>query len=139
MSDFNEAKRLLDQLLLVLWKGCEHADATLEGLNDRLNRLAATGILKDTVVLGPCVLARPYSVGFSPSSGQVIQAALAFPGGFGAIYWDSEEMRDVHEIDLNSRAFRDITPYEECEVAIRCLIAPHANDLLRMILGLMKV
>jgi hypothetical protein len=87
-------------------------------------------------VLGPVVLARPYAAGGPTTSGQVVQAVLTLPHGFGAVYWDTEDWV-AHE-DGDSReeiALRAVTPFEECEPAVRALIAPHAGRLLRTLLG----
>jgi hypothetical protein len=136
MSDFGELRADLDRLGYGLWHDCEHGDAALDGLNDRLRRLAATGLLGPTVVLGPVVLARPYAVGGPTISGQVVQAVLALPHGFGAVYWDTEDWV-AHGDDASREvsALRAVTPFEECEPAVRALIAPHAGRLLRTLLG----
>lgn len=136
MSAFGELRAYLDRLGYGLWHDCEYGDALLDGLNDRLRRLAATGVLGPTVVLGPVVLTRPYAVGGPTTSGQAVQAVLTLPHGFGAVYWDTED-RTFHEDD-DSRAviaLRAVTPFEECEPAVRALIAPHAGRLLRKLLG----
>ena len=69
-------------------------------------------------------------------SGQVFQAALLVPGGFGVIVLDSEEYLD-HQKDL-IRATHDLPlrfmRFDECQSAIKALLLPEAHKLLGRLL-----
>ena len=72
----------------------EHAEARVATANPLIAQLAASGLVGDQILIGQFLLIRGYSARFPPKdSGQVIQAALAVPGGFGAVVWDSERTR----------------------------------------------
>ncbi|WP_157368543.1 hypothetical protein [Zavarzinella formosa] len=136
MSEFGELREALDALLTRLRRDSEHGDAAVEGLNDRLRRLYDTGILGETVIMGPVVLTRPFSLGGRPDGSQAIQAVLTLPAGFGAVYWDSEAWHDIeNDADREALAHIWVNPYESCEAAVRALLAPHVTGLLRCLLG----
>ena len=82
------------------------------------------------------VLARMYEVGISRTdSCQVIQAVLTLPGGVGAVYWDSETcFRLDYDSEREAKALRGAVPYEQCEPAIRGLIAPNAAGMIEEVM-----
>src|SRR5437899_2220314 len=132
MSPFGQLRAHLDGITTWVWRSCEYADAELDGLNDRLRRLADTGLFETSVVYGQVVLTRPYAVGGLTASGQAIQAVLTLPHGFGAVYWDTESWAELDENDNRDLiALNAVIPYGECEPAVRALLAPHAAPLLK--------
>ena len=82
------------------------------------------------------VLARMYEVGINRTdSGQVIQAVLTLPGGIGAVYWNSETwFRLDYDYEREAKALRGAVPYEECEPAIRGLLAPHVAAMIEKLM-----
>ncbi len=117
---------------LRLRRESEFAQAELSGLNAQLRQLHRLGLTGDTMMLGPIVLKRPWSLDQPMESMLVIQAGLALPNGFGAVYWDSEELRELEREPerLLSKAFESIKPFEDCPPAVQALISPYALRLL---------
>lgn len=136
MASFAELRAYLDRFTVQWWRDVEHADAVLEGLNGLLARLHALGLWQTTVVLGPFVLTRSHGVGGPTDSGQAVQAVLTLPGGFGAVYWDTEEAVAARDEEgLESEVTSRVVPYEECEPGVRALLAPYAVVLLQKALA----
>ncbi|HEY7427185.1 MAG TPA: hypothetical protein VH682_23325 [Gemmataceae bacterium] len=77
----------------------DQADAKMREVNHLIRQLSVTGVVHDTVLLGPVIHRRYYApqAGGSDSS-QLAQAALCVPGGLGVILWDSEEYAELCEI-----------------------------------------
>jgi hypothetical protein len=136
MSSFAELRAHLDRFAAEWWRDVEHADAALDGLNGLLARLYPLGLWQPTVILGPFVLTRSYGNLSRTDTGQAIQAVLSFPGGFGAVYWDTEDAVVAREAEtLKAEVAPRMVPYEQCEPAVRALLAPHVAVLLQKALA----
>lgn len=135
MFNLHEGRMILERLIVALCRASEHAEARLDGLNDQLRQLYQLGVLAPMAVVGPVVLTRPYAPGGPTDSGQAVRAVLTLPTGFGAVYWDTEDSA-FHEDadDLKRAALARVVPFEECEPAVRGLLAPHAAALLSRLL-----
>src|SRR5882724_9036488 len=92
----NQRFEQLKRLNLEIRHRLELAEARVATANLLLNQLSLTQLINEQIFLGEAVLVRAYSVRYGPSaSGEVIQAALAMPGGYGAVIWDSEELASL--------------------------------------------
>lgn len=138
---FQERLHHLQQLNLEIRQRLEIAELKVSRVNPLLAQLAASRLLNETIVLGAIVFQRPYgALSAVEESGQLIQAALAVPGGFGAVLWDSEEfayLRDTPQ--LEAEAARKAIPFEQCSTAIKALLLPQLEPLLdRLLAGLTR-
>lgn len=87
-------------------------------------------------MLGDLLLQRNYSCRFElMGSGQIIEAALALPGGFGAIFWNSEEFDSLRQAPgLDSEELLRFTPFDELPLAIKALLVTQIEPLLGQVL-----
>jgi hypothetical protein len=109
------------------------ADAKIGEVNHLIGQLGVTGFLHETVLLGPVLHYRYYAPQPGGSdSGQLAQAALCVPGGFGVVLWDSEDYRQLCQTaeGLESEAMLHFRPLGECELALKALLQPHIEPLL---------
>ena len=84
------------------------------------------------MVPGPVILTRPYDDPAAESD-QILQAALVLPAGVGVLLWDTFELIEVEgdpRLFVHEAARRHV-PCEDCEPAIKALLAPHAAALVR--------
>jgi hypothetical protein len=118
----------------------DQAEAKIAEVNHLIDQLGVTGLLHETVLLGPVLHHRYYAPrpGGSDSS-QLAQAALCVPGGFGVVLWDSEDYQELGETAecLESEALMHFCPFEECELALRALLQPHIEPLLERLYRLL--
>jgi len=132
MSD-NLSARLeaLKDLNLQIHYQAEQAEAKVATANPLIAQLAASGLVADQILLGQFLLLRGYSARFPPrDSGQVIQAALALPGGLGAVVWDSEELASFRDSpNYECEAFWRFLPFEQCEPIVKALITSNLAPL----------
>ncbi len=136
MAKESEIYGLLKDLNLSLRKEAEFSETQLCNLNLQLRQLHASGLLTRVAILGPVILIRPHAEEGRSDTGEVVQAAVGLPTGFGAVYLDTEESDGLAtEPGLGTR----ILPYEECELAVRALLTPCAGDLLRRLMAMVKI
>lgn len=133
----NKLYKLLDQLNLAIRQGTEQAEPEIEKPNMQLGLLFASGLLPRTSVYGPAILTRPYGDVGPSDTGEVVHAVLGMPGGFGALYLDSEE--DGPEVADRGEYAARIVPFGGCELAVRTLLLPHALPLLDRMLSSVRV
>jgi hypothetical protein len=134
MSDkFRDLTNHLRWLTLWIRHAGDQAEAKMVEVNHLIGQLAATGFLHETVLLGPVIHRRYYAPRPGGSdSGQLAQAALCVPGGFGVVLCDSENYRQLSEMaeGLESEAMLHFRPFRECEPALKALLQPHIEPLL---------
>lgn len=135
------SKKLNDQfsrlklLNLEIRRWLELAEARIGMANELLAQLAATELMNDQIFLGDVILQRSYSVHFDSGTGQVIQAALSTCGGFGAIFWDSEELATLEGApQFESEATLRLIPFGQCGPAVKALLLPQLEPLLDCLL-----
>lgn len=118
----------------------EQAEARVATANPLIAQLATSGLVADQILLGQFLLLRGYSSRFPPKdSGQVIQAALALPGGVGAVVWDSEELALVRDSpQYECEAFWRFVPFNECEPIVRALITSNLAPLFDQLNAVLK-
>jgi hypothetical protein len=130
---FEEMNEYLRRLSVWARHASDQAEAKIREVNTWARQLGELGFLNDTVILGPVILSR----GYEPrpggnDSGQLVQAALYVPRGFGVVYWDSEEYVELYPVvdTLESEALHRLEPFEDREPAIKGLLLPHVEPLL---------
>lgn len=130
-KDLNEYLSRLKSLNLEIRRRLELAEARVESTNLLLGQLAATELMNDQIFLGDVILQRAYSVHFDSGSGQIVQAALSVHGGFGAIFWDSEELSVLYgSPQFESEATLKHIAFSRCGPAIKALLLPQLEPLL---------
>src|SRR5688572_15308583 len=86
---FRDVFESLRQMLETMEKASDLATTQMEGVNDLLAKLGASGWLPQTVLLGPVILQRDYA---GPAGnwmpGEALQACLLIPQGIGVVVWD---------------------------------------------------
>ncbi|HEX4129704.1 MAG TPA: hypothetical protein VHZ24_06650 [Pirellulales bacterium] len=110
----------------------EQAEAEIAAANDIVRNLGGTGLVRGHVVLGRC-FERPYVVEqHCTDSGQVIQAALLVPEGFGVCYWDTEEFCALHESfgGLEPEARARFQPFDSCTDEEKTFLRPFVEEML---------
>lgn len=137
MGTLKDLRLTLERLNLQLQYVSECSEAELEGVNAQIRRLFENGLLERKILLGPIVFSRSNGVYGCRESGEVIQAALEVPGGFGAIHWDSDMLASVQNDreEHERQAYGSVVPFEDCPVAIRALVSQHAEELLQKLLS----
>ena len=121
----------LKALSVEIHRRAEVAELIVEQALPALNQLAAVQLTNRRLILGPVVLRRPYEVQREPAeSGQVIQAALALPQGFGCVVWDSEDLAALEDTAQEYEAQFRFKPVADCSPAIKALLLPHLETLL---------
>jgi hypothetical protein len=125
----------LKTLNLEIRQQLEVAEARVEPLNLLIKHLHATGLLNEQIFLGDVIWQRAYDVHVDTSSGQIIQASLSTKKGFGAVFWDSEEFFHLSQApNLDAEAALLHVPFEQCEPAIKALLLPQLELLVRQLL-----
>lgn len=125
----------LKSLNLEIRQRLELAEARAETANLLLTQLAVTELMNDQIFLGAVILQRPYSVHFDTGSGQIVQAALSVNGGFGAIFWDSDEFTALDGApQFESEATLKLISFGQCGPAIKALLLPQLEPLLDRLL-----
>ena len=137
----NDQYESLTLHLLRLKHQLEVAEAVAQGLNSLVAEVWQLGLLPRTVFLGAVIETRCYSV--EPgghSSGEVVQAALLIPGGFGVALWDTEDFDDLsaQPSTLEAAAFGHHVPFEDCELALRAKLEPHIEPLVDQLVRALK-
>jgi hypothetical protein len=130
----------LNDLNVQIHHQAEQAEARVATANPLIAQLVASGLVAEQILLGQFLLLRGYSVRFPPrDSGQVIQAALALPGGFGAVIWDSEELALLRESpQYECEAFWRFVPFEQCEPIVKALITSNLAPLFDQLNAVLK-
>jgi hypothetical protein len=128
----NRLTEELRQLNLRIRQQLELAEAELPVINDLINQLAVIDLANGVIILGDVVYQRPYNPGAGPSdSGQVMQAAIAIPGGLGLVLWDSEVFAASAATDNLEREARSrFLPFANCSSAWKALVMQHAESLI---------
>jgi hypothetical protein len=137
MASLNDHLKMLKLLNLEIRQRLELAEARVGPANVLLAQLAATKLMNDQILLGEVILQRPYSARYEPTgSGQVIQAVLAIPGEFGAVFWDSEELAQLCDTpQLEAEAIRQLIPFGDRGPAIKALLVSQLEPLLHRLLA----
>lgn len=106
----------LKNLNLQITRLAEYAEAVLPQLNAQLNRLHEVGLIAACLIRSDSVWQRPYNEGFTPAiSGQVLQAVLIIPGGFGMLVLDSEDFVQMHNQEIARDELKNwVVPIEQC-------------------------
>jgi hypothetical protein len=118
-----------------LWSShaADQADAKVHTANEFIQRIADSGWLARTAVLGQIILDHSYEPRPGGSdSGQLAQAVLLVPGGFGILLWDSEDYVALREVPegLEAEAWVMFHPFDECEPALKALLLSQIDPLL---------
>ncbi len=111
----------------------EQAEARIPGINDLIKQLAAIELITESALLGPIIYERQYGViEGSRDSGQLLQAALLVPSGFGTICWDSEDYVTFrkHPPQNESQIILNFVPFDSCPSAVQALLLPQVEPLL---------
>ena len=132
-ADLRRGTETLAEMNLRLRRQLEVAEMLIPRLNEMLDQLHAIRLADSTVLAGRVIHQQPYLMSLGPQdSGQILQAALMLPGGFGVVVLDSEEYLDHQNApirtgnDLHSRFVR----FDECQSAVKALLLPEAHKLL---------
>ena len=127
----------LKSLNLEIRRRLELAELRVGSANLLLAQLAVTQLANDRIFLGDVILERAYSVRSDPSgSGQVIQAAISIQGGFGAVFWDSEDFYELSGQPMfESEAMMRRVPFSQCGPAIKGLLLGQLEPLLGELLA----
>jgi hypothetical protein len=137
MSDqLNRDLDKLKQLIVEIRQQFEVAELKVDSATSVLTRLAETKLSNEDIFLGDVILCRPYDVSCEETgTGQVVQAALAIPGGFGCIFWDSEEYAALDDNpQLESEAMLRLRPFAQCSPAVKALLLPQLLPLMDKLL-----
>lgn len=135
IEKLNKQLDRLRQLNLEIRRRLELAEAHVGTANLLLAQLAVTELMNDQIFLGDVIMQRPYSVHFDTASGQIIQAALSVDSGFGAIFWDSEELAALADTSqFESEALLKHVPFNRCGSATKALLLPQLEPLLERLL-----
>jgi hypothetical protein len=131
MKRFHIQREDLAQLTLNLRRAQEQAEAKVASVNQLIQQFAATGMLAETVILGDVLQTRAYAPRCGGnSSGQLVQAVLLVPGGFGVSVWDTEEYLEAKHINsIASETPVHFVPFSECCPAWKALLLPHVEPL----------
>src|SRR5690242_17042264 len=90
MSQIESLTQELAALNSSIQRNKDDAEAVVGRIQPQLSELARSGLLRREVLLGTTML-RGYDPDQEPTdSGQVVQASLLLPEGFGVCLWDSE-------------------------------------------------
>lgn len=126
----------LQQLNLHLRVHLEEAEVRVPEINDQIQQLYAIELVPETALLGTVICVRDYSIlNGAPDSSQVFQSALLIPGGLGVILWDCEDylnFRNGPSVD-QKELFLKFVPFDLCDSAVKALLLPHIEPLLRML------
>jgi hypothetical protein len=130
----DDLRNHLEQIKAFLLKAkhsAEQAEAKVEQLNGIIHQVAAARLVPREVFLG-ATAEQPYdSESGRDDTGQVIQAALLIPGGFGVCRFDTEEycalQRECGGVERSCRM--KFTPFEQCDPAARAFLNDQINEL----------
>jgi hypothetical protein len=135
-----ELSRRIDELReinLLLRHQLEQAEAKLPPITQLVNQLAKLGLIGETVLVEEAIHQRSYPPGTLWSdSCQVIQPAIAIPGGFGIVRWELEDYLEESRLPEFTRdeLWIRFEPFDRCALAYRALILPSAERLLGRLL-----
>ena len=113
---------------------CAQADAKLAEANRLIRQLAGGGLVQEAVILGEVIHPRYYPpAAHEDEPARVAQAALCVPDGIGVVLWGAEEYARLCATPegLRREARAGFRPLERCEPALRALLLPHVEALLR--------
>ena len=131
-SRFDEMAEQLASLNLQIRHDMEQAEAKAERVNQLVHELGETGLLTDQVVLGS-FFERAYDASDSAhDSGQIVQAALLVPDGFGICLWDMVEYAGLRNSQdgLEAHARAKFQPFEACSAVEKKLLLPFLEEML---------
>jgi hypothetical protein len=129
----------LRQINAALRQSLELAEARVAQVNELVTRLAASGLLNNRVLLGKIVFQRAYDAAWDDGSWQVIQASLSSSQGFGAIFWDSEQLASLQNTPyLEVEALGLHRPFDQCPPAVKALLLHQIEPLLAELIGLLN-
>jgi len=129
-----EQLRLLD---LSLRSQLELAEARVQSINEVIVHLAEAQVVSETAIVGLIIYEGLNNVlTESINSGQVVQAALTVPYGFGVINWSSEEFASFRKTPTPDAAglIQLFVPFDRCPTGIKALLLPHVQPLLDLLL-----
>jgi len=118
----------------------EEAESTIARIQPQLVELAKSGLLPREVLLGTTIQ-RPYDADQGPhDSGQIVQAALLLPEGFGVCLWDTEEYVRAEQgaEGLEKESRNRFQPFERCSTADKILVGRNAEDLFEDLMELAR-
>lgn len=131
----------LAQLQLQIKHDMEHAEAKVVQVNNLLQELGKTGLLKETVMLGRCRhIAYPAeSQTEDPESEK--QAALLIPEGFGICSWNAGDLGTSRREDDGGEAEvrKRFVPFAQCNTAGKAFLLPFIEDLLQELMDVAEV
>jgi hypothetical protein len=131
-SRIDELAEQLGALSLQIKHDMEAAEAKAERVNELVCELGSTGLLAGQILSGD-IYGRPYDPGDERNdSGQVFQAVLLVPEGFGICVWDREdfaERRDSPE-GLEPHARVVFRPFSACSPSEKKYLLPSLEELL---------
>lgn len=110
----------------------DQAEGKVNQLHTVVGQIAATSLLTRTVWLGLC-MERCYDSSVGPhDSGQVVQAALLLPEGFGVCIWDTEEYCELTNSPegLEPTARQRFRPFAECTPTEKAFLYPSIDSML---------
>lgn len=132
MSRFDEMAEQLASLNLQIKHDMECAEAKVERVNLLIRELGNTGLLKRPIFLGG-TYSGTYDPAFGPhDSGQVTQAALLVPEGFGVCRWDTEEWNRLEQSQEGFEPHARICfeSFESCSPAEKKFLLPFVDEML---------
>lgn len=123
----------LQKLNLQITRLAEFAEATLPQINEQLNRLHDLGLISTCLIRADTVWQRPYNEAFTvASSGQVLQAVLIIPGGFGLLVLDTEDFVQMHNQEVARDELKHwVEPVTKCRPAEQAYIYLQCGSLFR--------
>ena len=78
---------------------CDQAEAKVREVNKLVRELGENGFVNETVILGSVIHHRYYAPQPGGSdSGQLVQAVLHVPHGYGVALWDTEDYAALNEV-----------------------------------------
>lgn len=131
-SRIDEMAEQLASLNIQIRHDMEQAEAKAERVNQLVHELGETGVLTHQVLLG-VVFERAYDPESSTQdSGQVVQAALLVPEGFGVCLWDLVEFTTLRASPqgLERHARAKFQPFDECAAAEKKFLLPYLEEML---------
>lgn len=131
-QNFTDSLEHLKTINLEIRQRLELAEARINSANALLEQLAATQLANERIYMGDVVLCRPYSEQFEQTGySQLVQAALSIPRGYGAVFWDSEELAALEGTQqLRLEAICRHVHFNQCAPAIKALLLPQFEGLL---------
>jgi hypothetical protein len=90
MSEPIDGLQRLKDFSLRMTHDLEMIEAKVPAINDLVEQLSRLDLVGPNLITGQVVFQRPANAIYGQDTGEVIQSALAVPGGLGVIIWDCD-------------------------------------------------